>query len=115
MTGGSDPLAQAFRMVRTGGTMLQVGHVIGEVTTEPRAMRSKDVDWVFPRKGARPLTPNTHSGEYTAQLVADGRVSIEAYTTHEFDGLEHFEDMIDVTLNKPEHGALGAAQLVLTE
>ncbi|MFB6160230.1 MAG: zinc-binding dehydrogenase [Haloferacaceae archaeon] len=115
MTGGTDPLAQAFRMVRTGGTMLQVGHVIGDVTIEPRAMRSKDIDWVFPRKGATHLGPNTHSGEYTARLVADDRVSIEAYTTHEFDGLERFEDMIEVTLNKPEHGALGAAQLVLTD
>jgi threonine dehydrogenase-like Zn-dependent dehydrogenase len=113
MTGGEDPLAQMLAMVRTGGTMLQIGHVIGDVTVEPRALRSKDVDWVFPRSGATYLTPNTRSGEYTARLVADGRVSIEPYTTHEFVGLERFDEMVDVTLNKPEHGALGAAQLVL--
>ncbi|MFB6080705.1 MAG: zinc-binding dehydrogenase [Haloferacaceae archaeon] len=113
MCEGDDPLAQAVRMARTGATLLQVGHVIGDVAVRPRTLRSKDLDWVFPRKGAAHLSPVGHTGAYAARLVADGRVSIAEYVTHELDGLENFERAIDVTLNKPDYDALGPAQLVL--
>lgn len=113
MYGGDAPLAQAVRMARTGATLLQVGHVIGDVAVRPKLLRSKDLDWVFPRKGATHLSPGGHSGAYVARLVADDRVSIEEYVSHELDGLENFERAVDITLNKAEYGALGPAQLVL--
>lgn len=110
---GDDPLAQAVRMARTGATLLQVGHVIGEVSVRPKLLRSKDLDWVFPRKGAASLSPGGHTGAYAARLVADGRVSIAEYVTHELDGLESFERAVDITLNKADHDALGPAQIVI--
>jgi threonine dehydrogenase-like Zn-dependent dehydrogenase len=114
VTDGDDPVAQAFRMTRRGGAVSQMGHIIGEVTLRPRDVRSRGVDWLTPPANARSLTPNVHSGELAARLVAQGRVSIAEYTTHVLDGLEAFERMVEVTLNKPEHGALGPAQLDLT-
>jgi threonine dehydrogenase-like Zn-dependent dehydrogenase len=113
MTAGDDPIAQAFRMTRRGGVVSQMGHIVGEVTLRPRAVRSRGVDWLNPSANARYLTPNVHSGDLAARLVAEDRVSIEAYTTHVFEGLERFERMVEVTLNKPEHDALGAAQIEL--
>lgn len=112
-TAGDDPLAQAYRAVRSGGTLLQVGHIIGEVTIEPRRIRSKSIDWVHPTVGATTLTPNVHSGTHAAELVAQDRVSIDDYITHELDGLTSFEEAVDITLHKDEHGALGPAQIVL--
>lgn len=110
---GDAPIAQAFRMVRPGGTVVQVGHIIGDLTMRPRDLRGKSVDWVNPTLGATYLTPKVHSGEHAARLVADGRVSIEEYVTHEYEGLEAFDTIVDVTLDKPEYGALGPAQIVL--
>lgn len=110
---GDDPLAQAFRMVRPGGAVLQVGHVVGDLAVRPRDLRAKSVDWINPTRGATHLSPTVHSGAYAARLVADGRVSIEEYVTHEFEGLDAFEELVAVTTDKPEHGALGPPQLVL--
>lgn len=112
-TESGDPIAQAFKMTRSGGDVLQVGHLIGDLTIRPRDIRSMSVDWLNPTLGATYLTPNTYSGDYATRLVAQERVSIEEYTTHEFEGLEKFEKMIDVTLNKQDYDALGAAQLVV--
>lgn len=112
-TEGDDPIAQAFGMARPGGSVVQIGHLIGDLTLRPREIRSMGVDWLHPTIGAAYLTPNTHSGDYASRLVAQDRVSIDEYVTHEFDGLGEFERMIDVTLNKQEYDALGPAQLVL--
>jgi hypothetical protein len=75
------------------------------------------VSWINPRDmvGTLSLGPNRDSGELAAELVETGRVTIDEYVTHGFDGLERFEDAIDVTLNKVDHDALGPAQLVLEE
>lgn len=112
-TVGDDPLAQAYQSARSGATMLQVGHIIGEVTIEPRRIRSKSLNWVHPTVGATHLTPNVHSGTHAAELVAQDRVAIDDYTTHELDGLGSFEEAVEITLNKEEYGALGPAQIVV--
>lgn len=112
-TSGSDPIAQAFRTVRPGGTVVQVGYVIGDVTVTPRHLRSKSVDWVNPVTGVTARTPNATTGEYVASLVADGRVSIEEFITHEVNGLAEFETAVEMTMNKAAHGALGPAQIVI--
>lgn len=112
-TVGDEPLAQAFSMVRSGGTVGQVGIVVDELTLDPRTLRKKSVTWVNPRFGAWQLGPNTHTGTLAPRLVADGRVSIEEFLTHELDGLESFEDAVDITADKPTYGALGPAQMVL--
>ena len=106
-TGGREPLAQAFAAARPGGRVVQVGYII------PRRLRSKSVDWINPTTGVTAYTPNATTGEHVAELVADDRVSITEYVTHELDGLERFADAIDITMNKAEHGARGPAQLVL--
>lgn len=112
-SGGSDPLAQAFGAARTGGSVVQVGYIIGDVTFHPRQLRSKSVDWINPVTGATAHTPNATTGEHVARLVDHNRLSIGEYITHELDGLENFETAVEITMNKAEHGARGPAQMVL--
>lgn len=112
-TAGDDPIAQAFRAVRRGGTVLQVGHVSGDVEMTPRDARSKAVRWENPRKGTADLGPGTDTGELAGELVADGEVPIGEYVTHELAGLSSFGVAVDVTLEKGEHDALGPAQIIV--
>lgn len=112
-TEGTGPLAQAMRISRRGGTVVQVGHVIGDIELTPRTIKARNVDWITPPPGVSDLGPNTDTAELAAELVATDRVSIDDYVTHELDGLESFEELVDITLNKPEHGALGPAQIVV--
>jgi threonine dehydrogenase-like Zn-dependent dehydrogenase len=112
-TGGTDPIAQAFDAVRSGGSVVQVGYIIGDISVTPRQLRSKSVNWINPVTGATALTPNTTTGEYVASLVADGRLSIDEYVTHELQGLESFEEAIEITMDKESYGALGPVQMVV--
>ncbi|THE65981.1 zinc-binding dehydrogenase [Salinadaptatus halalkaliphilus] len=112
-TAGDDPLAQAFQMVRRGGTILQVGHIANDIELTPRAARSKCVRWVNPQKGYKSVSPSTNTGELAGELVADGDVPIEAFVTHELEGLESFDSAVDITVEKAEYGALGPAQIVI--
>lgn len=110
---GSDPLAQAYRTVRSGGSIVQIGNLVGELSLTPGRWRSKAIRWVNPTLGAMSLGPNTHSGEHAGALVASGTVSISEYITHELDGLESFEQAVNITLHGEEYGAWGPAQIVL--
>lgn len=114
-TDGNAPLAQAFRAVRRGGTVLQVGHIEKDIKITPRAARSKAVRWENPRKGVANISPGTDTGEFAAELVASDAIPIGEYVTHELAGLESFGTAVDVTLNKQEHDALGPAQIVLND
>jgi threonine dehydrogenase-like Zn-dependent dehydrogenase len=110
---GDDPLARAVRTARNGGTVVQVGHVVGDLTLTPRALRLRNVDWVNPARGVRQVSPGTDTGDLAAALVADGRADIESYVTHELDGLDSFERAVDIGLDPGEYGALGPAQLLV--
>lgn len=112
-TEGDDPLAQVYRAVRSGGKLLQVGHIIGEVSIHPRRIRSKSIDWIHPTSGATYLNPNVHSGAHAAELVAQDRVSIDDYTTHELEGFSSFEEAVEITLQKGDYDTLGPVQIVL--
>lgn len=112
-TAGTDPLAQAMQLVRRGGTVVQVGHIIDRISLSPRFVRSKSVDWVTPSAGIVHLSPNVDTGTLAPELVAAGKCRIDQYITHELDGLESFDDLVEITLNKPEHGALGPAQIAI--
>ncbi len=111
-TDGDDPLAEAVRSVRAGGTVVQVGYIIGDIKFTPRTIRKKSVDWLNPISGVATRTPNASTGEYAARLVARGDVSIGEYITHELNGLDSFEEAIEITIHKKEHGARGPAQIV---
>lgn len=112
-TSGDDPLAQAFDAVRRGGTVVQVGHITGDIQITPRVARSKCVRWINPEKGTKSISPRTTTGEFAGRLVADGDVPIEEFITHELDGLGSFGEAVNITLKKGEYDALGPAQLVL--
>lgn len=112
-TSGDEPLAQAFSMVRSGGTVGQVGIVVDELPLDPRKLRNKSVTWVNPRFGAWQLGPNTHTGTLAPRLVAEGRVSVEEFVTHELDGLGSFEEAVAITADKPAYDALGPAQILV--
>ncbi|MDL5363471.1 zinc-binding dehydrogenase [Halalkalicoccus sp. NIPERK01] len=113
-TDGSDPLAQAVDMVTRGGTVLQVGYIIGDLTVTPRTLRSKSVDWINPVSGLLTLGPGRTTGTLAARLVEQGRISIDDYITHELSGLDSFERAVEMTLHKEQYGALGPAQIVLS-
>lgn len=112
-TSGDGPLAQSFRTVRRGGTVLQVGHIIGDLEMRPRTLRSNYVNWVNPRKGVVSTGPNTTTGELAPTLVADGSVSITEFITDEVTGLKSFERVVEMTLDKETHGTLGPVQIVI--
>lgn len=112
-TAGTDPLAQAVQLVRRGGTVVQVGHIIDRVSIAPRVLRSKSVDWITPPAGIVHLTPGMDTGRLAPELIAAGESSIAEYVTHELDGLDAFDELVEITLNKAEHGALGPAQIVV--
>lgn len=110
---GSDPLAQSFSATRSGGRVVQVGYIADDIPVTPRQVRAKSIDWINPATGVIWTSPNTHTGEYVAGLVEDGRVDIEAYVTHEVSGLDAVTEAVDITLNKERHGARGPPQIVL--
>jgi threonine dehydrogenase-like Zn-dependent dehydrogenase len=110
-TEGDGPLAQALRTVRRGGTIVQVGHVTGEITVRPRAFRTRNVDWVNPTVGTVHTGPNADTGAVAAGMVASGRISIEEFVSHELDGIETFEEAVEITLD--EERGLGPAQMVV--
>jgi len=110
---GSDPLAQAFSMVRRGGTIVQIGIIEGEVTVKPRTFRSKGVSWHNPIIGLERPGPNEDIGDLAVDLVASGRGDIAPFVTHELEGLGAFDRAVDITLNRGEYDALGPAQLIL--
>lgn len=112
-TEGTDPLSQAVDVVRRGGTILQVSHIEGDIAMTPRVLRGKSVSWVNPRKGVISVGPGTDTGDLAAQLAAEDEIPVDAYVTHELDGLTQFEKAVGITLEKDEYGALGPAQLVL--
>ncbi|WP_276259092.1 zinc-dependent alcohol dehydrogenase [Haloglomus litoreum] len=112
-TDGDGPLAGAFRTARNGGTVVQVGHVVGDLTLTPRHLRLRNVDWVNPARGVRQVGPNADTGTLAAALVADDRADIESYVTHELDGLAAFETAVDIGLHPENYDALGPAQLRL--
>ena len=112
-TTGTDPIAQAMGAVKAGGTVVQVGYIIGDVTFSARAVRKKSITWQNPVTGIAPTGPGRDTGEFAAELVASGRVSIAEYTTHERSGLDSFEEIVDITTNKAKYGARGPAQLII--
>ncbi|WP_394742900.1 zinc-dependent alcohol dehydrogenase [Natronococcus roseus] len=113
-TDGRTPLAQAVEMVARGGSIVQIGYLIGDLTITPRILRSKSVDWINPVTGATDLGPNRTTGTFAARLVEQGRVSIKEYITDELSGLDSFDQAVEMTLNKKEYDALGPTQIVLT-
>lgn len=113
-TSGHDPLSQAFQAVRIGGTITQIGHITGEISLTPRVARSKCVDWVNPRKGVVSLGPNMNTGELAPRFVADEVVSIAETVTQELNGLDSFEQAVDITMNKAEYNAFGPPQILIS-
>jgi len=114
-TGGDGPLARAFDLVRNGGTVSQVGIVPGELSLEPMALQHSCVSWVNGRDlaGSVDLGPSSDSARTAIDFVTSGRVSLEAFVTHELAGLDSVDEAVEITTNKDEYGAYGPAQIVL--
>ena len=112
-TAGDDPIAQAVASVRAGGTVVQVGYIIGDISFSARAIRKQSITWQNPVTGIAPTGPGRDTGDLAARLVADGRVSVSEYITHERAGLDAFEEAVEITTNKADYGARGPAQLTV--
>lgn len=116
-TDSDDPIAQCFDIVRRGGKVVQVGIVDGDLSFNSTKFRHDMVQYHHPKDiaGVLPIGPNMDTGTLAPELVADGRVSISENITHVLEGLESFEDAVEITLNKGEYEALGPAQIVISE
>jgi len=115
MSEGSDPLAQSFQLSRKGATIVHVGIVPDEMTYRPRDYKEKCIRYINARDqvGVLKTGPNADTGVTAVEMVGSERVSLTEFITHELEGLESFEEAIEITLNKEAHDALGPAQLVL--
>lgn len=113
VTTGNDPIAMAFDLVRKGGRLVQISHIIGEVGFSARQVRSKRIEWMQPPPTLNVDNPTLHHGSLAVDLIANDRIDINSHITHELPGLDSFADMIDITLNKDKHGALGPAQIIV--
>jgi threonine dehydrogenase-like Zn-dependent dehydrogenase len=113
VTQGKTPIAQAISMVRSGGTLLQVGLLIGEANIHPRTLRNKSIRWIHPRFGVLSIGPNTDTGVLAPKLVSEDEVSLDELIGPAVDGLESFEQVVEMTLNKEQHGILGPPQIVI--
>lgn len=114
LTDGSDPIAQGFELIRSGGMLLQVGHISDDISMEASKLRDKCLTWRHPRRGNPQWGPNSSPGTYAVELVSGGHVTIDDHITHKLSGLDSFEQAVEITLNKVEHDALGPAQIVLS-
>lgn len=112
-TTGDGPLAQAFRVASPGGTIVQVGLISTEMNLKPQKLRSKGIKWINPLRGSVRTGPNMTTGQLAVELLDSDRISIDEYITHELRGLESFEELVDITLNKEEYDALGPAQIIV--
>lgn len=113
VTTGNDPIAMAFDLVRKGGRLVQISHIIGSLEFSARHIRSKRIEWIQPPPTLNVDNPTLHHGSLAVQLVENNHIDINSHITHELSGLDAFEEMIDITLNKAEHGALGPAQILV--
>lgn len=111
-TAGTDPLAMANDLVRPGGTVVQVGHISGEIEVRPDVLRSKSITTINPDKGVRQIGPNSHTSNLAGELVADDRLSIEEYVGPTHDGLTHFTGIVDSMLDDSAD-SLGPPQIRL--
>lgn len=111
-TTGTDPLSMANNLVRPGGTVVQVGHISGEIEVRPDVLRSKSITTINPDKGVRQIGPNSHTGNLAGELVANNRLSIEEYVGPTHDGLMHFTGIVDSMLDA-HADSLGPPQIRL--
>lgn len=113
VTTGNDPIAMAFDLARKGGRLVQISHIIGNLEFSARQVRSKRLQWIQPPPTLTVANPTTHHGSLAVKLVENDAIDINSHITHELPGLDNFEEMINITLNKDEYGALGPAQLLV--
>ncbi|MDP6483826.1 MAG: zinc-binding dehydrogenase [Nitrospinota bacterium] len=104
---GHATLHQAFRMVRPGGRVMQVAGLVGEVQVDPRFMRSRGIQWIFPEgHGAETLRQG-------AEWVATEGVDVRSLVTHEVWGLERLPEAMEITRHKEKYKATNPCQVVL--
>ncbi len=113
VTTGDDPIALAFDLTRKGGRLVQISHIIGNLEFSTRHVRSKRLTWIQPPPTFNVDNPTTNHGSLAGNLVENDAIDISSHITHELSGLAKFEEMIDITLNKEDHGALGPAQIIV--
>jgi threonine dehydrogenase-like Zn-dependent dehydrogenase len=94
-------------MVRPGGRVMQVAGLVGEVRVDPRFMRSRGIQWIFPEgHGAETLRQG-------AEWVATEGVDVRSLVTHEVWGLERLPEAMEITRHKEKYKATNPCQVVL--
>ena len=106
---GHTTLHQALKMVRLGGSIIQLAGLIGEVKLDAQILRTKGIKWIF---------IEGHGNDTTAigaKWVASGRIDLKSLITHEVHGLENLPKAFEITRNKDKYKATNPCQIVLVD
>lgn len=104
---GFQTVAQAFRMVRSGGKVVQTATLDAAMELDVVSMRARAISYVFPEPAS------ISSMELAALWMATGRIEVKSQITHVLHGLDRLPEAIDITENKAKYGAISAAQVVV--
>jgi len=105
---GTNTLAQAFKVVRESGKVVQVAILPPGVTIDPRPIFRRGVQYL----GHGYVT--TKDLNHVIQLVVSGRVQLASLVTHILEGLEQVPKAFEITTNKARYKNLLAAQVVVS-
>jgi threonine dehydrogenase-like Zn-dependent dehydrogenase len=112
---GADTLELAARCVRRAGRIVVVS-VLPEGSPAPLSLlRGKSVSLLHPSSGAGGFSPSSGVFDYALRLVQRGDVDVEALISHRLRGLDEVPKALEITRDKAAHGALGPAQVDLTD
>jgi len=105
---GTNTLAQAFKVVRESGKIVQVGILSPGVTIDPRPIFQRGIQYL----GHGYVT--TKDLNYVIQLVVSRRVQLASLVTHILEGLDQVPKAFEITANKAQYKNLLAAQVVVS-
>jgi threonine dehydrogenase-like Zn-dependent dehydrogenase len=104
---GSQTVAQALDVVRSGGKIIGVSWFGGPLMLDIDLFRERSLRYIFPD-----ISTQSHL-EHTVRLVATGRVNMQATITHVLDGIESVPKAFEITANKGTFKAINPAQVLM--
>jgi len=104
---GHTTLHQAFKMVRLGGSVVQLAGLVGEIKLDAQLLRTKGIKWIFIEGHGNDTT------SIGAQWVSSGRIDVKTLVTNELFGIEKLPEVFEITRNKEKYQATNPCQLVL--
>jgi threonine dehydrogenase-like Zn-dependent dehydrogenase len=104
---GHTTLHQAFKIVRLGGSVIQLAGLVGDIHLDAQLLRTKGIKWIFIEGHGNDTT------SIGAKWVSSGRIDVRSLVTHEVFGIENLPEVFEITRNKEKYKATNPCQLVL--